>query len=633
MSSTNSSSHPDSTGFTITGLRITGPGKRPAQVAFRSGLNVIAGASDTGKTHILECIDFMLGASVGPQRFPENRGYTEIFLSLKDKGGNEITLRRAFDGGALSLYDGSLDVAADSSPTKTLGDRHAANNPDTVSGLLLGLCGLDGKQVRKNQRGVTRSISFRDLAQLTIVSEETMWRRESPILSDNPIDFPVEAAVFDLMLTGTDDAAIVALPDPKIRKAKLEAQLELVRRLIGDRETALANLPGIAKDIGSRLDNVNTAIVEAASSVTALQTEMTLQEGRRQSSWQELRPLEVRLSTIQGLLARFELLARHYESDVERLEAMIEAGKLFSALDTVACPLCGSVSYETGPDKSKTIDLANFEAACRNEIAKINLQTSDLAATRQRLEEELVEQEQRRAELSQEIRDADRILQETLQPRVRITQTDLSTLLNSRSELTQASSMSDEIRELERTQQELEIALKTKHPRSVAGPSKDTLAFDKFAKVVEGVLRSWKYPELDRVTFDTEELDLVVSGRARGSQGKGYRAFAHAAFTFGLMRYCRESHLPHPGLVVLDSPLVTLREADRANLSVETIEQGEEISTEMKDAFYDSLKNIPDGDQVIVLENDEPPMGIRASINYLHFSGAKGIGQYGFYPQ
>jgi len=35
---------------------------------------------------------------------------------------------------------------------------------------------------------------------------------------------------------------------------------------------------------------------------------------------------------------------------------------------------------------------------------------------------------------------------------------------------------------------------------------------------------------------------------------------------------------------------------------------------------------------VIVLENDEPSVAIRPNINYVHFSGAKGIGQYGLYP-
>jgi hypothetical protein len=38
------------------------------------------------------------------------------------------------------------------------------------------------------------------------------------------------------------------------------------------------------------------------------------------------------------------------------------------------------------------------------------------------------------------------------------------------------------------------------------------------------------------------------------------KAILHAAVNVALLIYCRERNLPHPGIVVLDTPLLTYRE-------------------------------------------------------------------------
>jgi DNA repair ATPase RecN len=49
--------------LTIRHLCFTGPDRETASVTFGHGLNVIYGASETGKSFIVEALDFMLGAS------------------------------------------------------------------------------------------------------------------------------------------------------------------------------------------------------------------------------------------------------------------------------------------------------------------------------------------------------------------------------------------------------------------------------------------------------------------------------------------------------------------------------------------------------------------------------------------
>lgn len=145
-----------------------------------------------------------------------------------------------------------------------------------------------------------------------------------------------------------------------------------------------------------------------------------------------------------------------------------------------------------------------------------------------------------------------------------------------------------------------------------------------FCREVEALLKAFKYPELDRVSFSEKAQDLVITGKERGAFGKGYRAISYAAFSIGLMRYCRKRGLPHPGFVVLDSPLLTFRRPD--------IDESELVSADVKDAFYKALTATPDSEQVIILENEEPPLGLRKSMTYEHFSKST-VGRYGLFPK
>ena len=89
--------------MTATGLRIRhltfcGPNREPVSVSFRAGLNVIYGASNTGKSFIVDTIDFMLGGK-GPLRdIPERVGYDCILLAMETLDGREFTIQRSTNG-------------------------------------------------------------------------------------------------------------------------------------------------------------------------------------------------------------------------------------------------------------------------------------------------------------------------------------------------------------------------------------------------------------------------------------------------------------------------------------------------------------------------------------------------------
>jgi hypothetical protein len=143
---------------------------------------------------------------------------------------------------------------------------------------------------------------------------------------------------------------------------------------------------------------------------------------------------------------------------------------------------------------------------------------------------------------------------------------------------------------------------------------------------VQEILSAWHYPEHGRVVFSEDNQDIVIGGQERVSHGKGVRALTCAAFITGILRYCRKGDLPHPGLVVLDSPLVAYKDPDTSGSESARLRHAG-----VKDAFFRTLADGLCPGQVIVLENEDPPSDVSIRIEHYHFSKTD-TGRYGLFP-
>src|SRR5271168_3838723 len=117
-------------------LTYTGPTKVPAVLKLTRGLNVVYGASDTGKSFILESIDFMLGSQTQLRDIPERVGYDRVALAIEDADKNLFTLFRAASGGNFQMLEGIHQTLPEGSKPQVLGSRHSGDNPLTVSAFL-----------------------------------------------------------------------------------------------------------------------------------------------------------------------------------------------------------------------------------------------------------------------------------------------------------------------------------------------------------------------------------------------------------------------------------------------------------------------------------------------------------------
>jgi hypothetical protein len=143
---------------------------------------------------------------------------------------------------------------------------------------------------------------------------------------------------------------------------------------------------------------------------------------------------------------------------------------------------------------------------------------------------------------------------------------------------------------------------------------------ERLNRLILEVLQNCQYPEVTRVAFNEDKLEFIISGRDRELTGKGYRAITYATFAIRLQLHIltRQYGICTP---VLDSPLVTYRKPET---------EGQEIPVDLAMNFYRylSTSTLP---QIIILENEVPPIDIVDNINHIVFTGSSSNGRYGFF--
>ncbi|MCO8018224.1 AAA family ATPase [Brevundimonas diminuta] len=601
-------------GFQLTHLRVTGLGKPDARLDFEPGLNVISGVTDSGKSYSFQCIDFIFGGARAPKVIPESEGYTTVSLGIRSSDGEEVQLTRSLSGGPLELSRRTADGVVEVQP---LSEVHTDRNMENVSRFLLSLSGLDGKKVRKNAENETQNLTFRGVAKLILVDEEAIIKERSPALSGDSVSKTAEQNTLKLLLTGVDDSSLIQVKRKTIARAELVAQAELLEKLIAPMEAAATALP-VRSELEEQADRLTERMSQAAEAMTSSAKALNEVSARREAAFIRQQQAEAHYLEIDGMVARFTLLAEKYTTDQDRLLALAEAGRRFESLDATTCVLCGSgLTEQDGPSPER---LAQIVEATEAEAAKLAVRGRDLADTIDGLKADRSEIAAKLLLAADEIRTIEREIQEELRRRAGDAEKRYVDISRQQSAVLNQIATLDRLGDLVALRDQITKQLDELKSRKTEKQGFPTSAATALSAAFKDVLTEWKIIEGSEVVYFNEAtFDLVIGNQGRETHGKGWRAITHAAFNVALMRAVTGQGLAHPGLVVLDSPLVTFREAP----------SDEGISDEIKNAFYRSLAKAPPTEQIIVFENDDPEPSLFSSINIEIFGVS---GRSGFFP-
>lgn len=606
-------------------LAFFGPRRKPASMKFERGLNIVCGASDTGKSFISESIDFMLGQEDPVRDIPERAGYDRIRLLVDSDTHPPLALDRSVEGDNYLAYSEELFEGEPTTESRTLRYKHAASRTDTLSYELLERVGFSGRTLRRNAAGKTRSLSFRDLTRLCVVTEEEIQRRGSPVLSGQWVAATAEYAAFKLMLTGVDDSALISSNDSPARRGRDSGKLELLDQMVAELQSELDEAGIEEEELLEQEDKLKASIQDRTASLQSVQKELNSLMSSRAEAAKELRDSKARMIEISELVGRFNLLDDHYNTDLQRLNAVHESGSLFVYLEKKRCPLCGALPGDQHLDGDCDGNAVAVVQAARAEMNKIIRLRRELAETLSSLRSEYATLESGLAPLQASYDGFDAELGQVAAPAVSEERSSYNALMTELSEVHLSLEKIESLKKLMQRRGVLEDEGGTDD--GTTGNTKTQIpkfVLDEFAQTVQAILEAWDYPDVSRVYFDESKKDLVISGKDRGSTGKGLRAITHAAFTIGLMEFCRERGLPHPGFIVLDSPLLAYWKPEGTDDDLR--------GTDLKEKFYRYLMGISKENQVIIIENEHPPDFVEKEIPVTVFTKNPNSGRYGFFP-
>ncbi len=607
-------------------LAYHGPDKPAARLTLKAGLNVICGSSDTGKSFVIDTIDFMLGSSTELRQLPERAGYDRVVMHASLTDGKTFTVQRSTEGGAYLWRAGHHDELTKEGDV--LKPSHSSEREDNLSRRLLVLLGLDACRLRRDRDFATVSLSLRHLVLLSLVNETRIFETISPVLTQNKVNNTIEKSAFKFFLTGVDDSALVAIREARDSHARSRSSRDALATLVEQRQSKLPT--------ADEIDRRRRQLAQLQQQMADIGQDVAEDERRHKDTVNRSRVLDRfvyvarrRQTEVDGLLQRFALLDEHYESDLGRLEAIRESGAIFQALHPGPCPFCGALPEAQTHLRECEVDPESIIVAAGAEIDRITLLRSGLVETREQLSAEggqLRERTDRAiTDYESAFRHASNLNSVLREKRRGVGDLDREAR-ELRKQLLDADIVASLRTDLEATDQVLAEA--EAQISAVPGATIPTAETVSFAQEIEAVLSAWDFPGEHagaRVAWDAPRTDVIIGNRRRSDQGKGLRAITCAAFLLTLMKRCLEKANPHLGLLALDSPLLAYWKPEG---------QADDLrGTQVDDCFYRwTIARLPADCQVIIIENRPLPKWLPDQSHVVQFTKNKKVGRYGLFP-
>jgi hypothetical protein len=596
-------------GFILKELRLVGESLNKASIVFEKGVNVITGPSNVGKSYIFQCLNYMFGASKPPKAIKEARAYEFIYLEIRDNKNELFTLLSDLKGGSFKLYNSSIDNIKKTDEFEILDRKHSPSSEQTVSAFLLKLNNLTGKKIRTNQKGKTRQISYRDIVKFSMVNESKITTEDSLIVS-HYTKATEELNVLKLIATGNDDSSIIESLSPN-QIANRKGKLEILKEFINDNTTELKAYKVAPSSI---LIETNSIIEKLTEKHSSLQNQFNEIENKRKENLKVLYKKQSRKRIIDELYKRSDLLKSHYYSDISRLKSTTETSILLNEENHSTngnCPLCnGEIKEECSiSDINKIID------SCSKEIQKVESLIKELIESEKVLKEET-------NSISLEVLNLENIIEKftlELDKGVGLEMGVIIEQINKQNEkkshLLGALYKFEQLEKFKTEKEKLENSLPSSSSKETF-ENISTASLTPLSKSIKSVLKGYNYPKLIDVSYSEDKNDFVISGEDRNLSGKGVRAIIYSAFIVALQELILKKEYSI-GVPIIDSPLVSYKKPENIG--------AERISDDLAMDFYRYICNQSDLEQIIVIENEVPPIDIKGNINHIKYTRENGF--------
>jgi len=579
-----------------------------AKLEFKKGLNIITGASNTGKSYVINCIDYLFGAENPPKDINESKNYNFLLLEL-EYNSKPFTIKRYLRGNNtqnIYLYECAIKNI-EKSEYKVLGIN--AKTKESISSYILNLMEYNNKKIlSKSKTNKTKQLSLREIVNFIIVNETKIISEESPIFSDN-YEAIYRKSLFNFLLTDKDNSDLQEIEDPKITKAKLLAKIDVYNNLIEDASEKLEKLANFnIEDLNEQINSLESQYEYN----TTLLNKKTRERADYIKNVEKFKNLTIESSR---LLNKYSLLQEYYANDIERLDFVEEGSFYLNQLKDYPCPICNNNIDNQGENFNK------IYVSCEKENEKIKIKINDLNQTIINEKSNIEKYNKEINKLNNKIYNLTIEIDNELKPHTKVLKNRIDNILALQKKIELKIKLRSDITAYSSLRQKCQSDLNT-YKTINNTPIIDDRYYINFADTTKKLLDNWKYKNDCNVIFDSNTYDIEIDGKPRGHLGKGHRALTHAAFSIALQNYMYNNNFSFPAFIILDSPLLSLKEADHDK---------EELSNTIQNAFWDNLSKISKDRQIIIFDNKEPNDNIKEIVNYVKFTGIKNNGRFGFY--
>lgn len=597
-------------GFYIKSLVATGPNVVDARIDFAKGCNLIFGKSDTGKSHILHLIEYLLGKKE-LATVVEGQEYDCYYLEIAEYStDNVFTIQRRLKENKSIVKAVSYKLFHNEN---TRGEEYSisySKNKTTLSSFLLRLSGFNPETILKKSIYDRTVLSYTHIRHLILANENRVVS-ENPIFnpSNQHIDKTLEKSIIYFLTSGEDDANFNPPEKPEIKKARIQGKMEIIDDVIKSKENQIVEIgdadyadfsdPSFLKEYqktfdktAKELDNLNEQRLNLESKISGLRSKQIF---------------------VESFLNRLKLLHEHYELDIDRYDFIYQGHQVIELIgDTTICPLCKShidaQNIEDGFAEALKVEFSNL-------IQRRDESASMIRCKEQEIENILVTVRTLSSELSSLVEKIRNI--EFKIDGIRET---LMRYQHNIENKTRLNDLQEETQYLRNEYNKLKNDLKDAGQKQESYDKESNIK-DEFCNLLKQKLQEWELDDSQTVVFDESKFDFILGGKDRLSCGKGARGVTCTAILMTLVEFCIKHDIPFTRTLVIDSPIT-------AHFSDEKLPAEE--TTQYK--FFQYINDKVTDYQLIVIDNKSPKQEDRtnlSNINYIEFSSD---GRRGFYP-
>lgn len=572
--------------FQILDIVIYGFNSERRNLPLRPGqLNIITGASKTGKTALIEIIDYCLGSN--DCRIPEGiiRKTVEwVGVRLQVAGGQAFIARKLPSSGVNTSSEIYYDIQTDIELPK-YSDLRQTTNPKALEELLTKHAGI-GENIHEPPLGQTRAslsanirhaLFFCFQQQAEVISNKHLFHKQS----EQFIPQAIKDVLPYFLGAVTDDyvTKIEELRRLKQESRGLEKRLAEHESIRGKGISRVHSLLSEAKDIGLYItDSMPDAWNECVEALKNIQTkpfepeEEILAEGNTFEHLQserlvltdELRKIKEQLESAKALISDKDGYSREADAHLARLKSI----QLFEDVNdgTPSCPLCQSQFTEQIPTVS---ELAKSVKKLDKQIRTVEERSPQMQEVVRKLQDRLDETKRKLRENRESLEAVQASNMRLLAIRDRSARRAhvlgrIGLYLESLPYLEDTSNLNLEIRNLADRIAAIEAELSTETVQERIESNLSIIGRDMSSWAQKLQLEHSGFPlrlDIKRLTVvaDTEDGPIPMERMGSGENWVGYHLITH----FALHKWFSHKKRPLPRFLFIDQPSQVYFPADK----------------------------------------------------------------------